>query len=48
MCNNLSSHVQYILKKNMTVTQEHNEAGIGNYIMEHINELNIGKLNTYA
>ena len=40
--------MQYILKKNMTVTQEYNKEGIGNYIMEHTNELNIGKLNTNA
>ena len=46
--NNHSLHGQYILKKNMTVTQEHNKEWIGNYIMEHGNELNIGKLDTYA
>ena len=46
--NNHSSHVQYILKKIMTVTQEHKTEWIGNYIKEHTNELNIGKLDTYA
>ena len=46
--NNHSSHVQYILKKNMTVTQEYNKELIGNFIKEHTNELNICKLNTYA
>ena len=46
--NNHSSHVQYILKKKMTVTQEHMKEWTGNYIMEYRNELNISKLDTYA
>ena len=32
----------------MTVTQEYYKEGIGTYIMEHTNGLNISKLNTYV